>query len=218
MKYIRCFGSQADLNSVYNVTPTFETISICGSNRSVYHPYMGQVGNLYKWGDSFYTAVRNPTYDNGCEILDSSGNDIGQWVEDVNERLVYAGGYDEPWVGYVANGNLARYTKSKLYTGGSILDLRDAENNPNLTPVNPPYINNPTSVVDRYFNYSLSDSAMNALGTTIQYILMDWDEDGWVYNYAGKMKVGRLYNGNYNFPGCWLNIYEGNRIHLYIND
>jgi len=215
MKYIRLFDNQQDFQSVYNETPTFETISICKNDRTVYHPYAGQVGNLYKWGDSLYTSVRNPLYHSWTMILDSSGNETNEYVDDVNERLVYSGGYDEPWVSYVPNNGIY-YTKSKLYTGGSLLDLRDIENNPNVVPAQ--YNSSISSVVDKYYHYALKDFILDYWGTTIQYILMDWDENGWVYNFAGKMKVARWDDGVYMLPGCWIELQENNRLHLYIND
>ena len=214
MKHIRLFENQQSFNSVYNETPTFETISICNSDRTVYHPYAGQVGNLYKWGDSLYTSVRNPLF-YSCQILDSSGNETDEWVEDVNERLVYSGGYNEPYVGCVKNNGMIYYTKSKLYTGGSLLDLRDIDNNPNVVPAQ--YNGTISSVVDKYYHYALKDFILDYWGTMIQYILMDWDENGYIYGFKGKMKVARM-NGVYELPGCWIDIWDNNRLHLYIND
>ena len=91
--------------------------------------------------------------------------------------------YQEPWVSYTEETSAVTYNKSVRWDGGSVLDLRDPANNPNLER-RYDYLPGWTtfedaSAIDQYYFYKLKDfvlPGMTGENPTIQTVMTDWEE------------------------------------------
>lgn len=99
--------------------------------------------------------------------------------------------YTEPWVSFT-EGKGVDYNKTKRWDGGSILDLRGVDNNPNLELKDPQSQSYPywvrdydtASIQDKYVCHRLKDFVLEGLENgEIETILTDWEE---VFGYTGN--------------------------------
>ena len=100
------------------------------------------------------------------------------------ETFASSSSYVEPHVSVVQNGTtVLHYNKSKKYRGGSVLDLTDIDNNPNLEMLPqaswPNWVNNyaTADIADKYLCHKLKDFVLSGLTgetPTIQTVITDW--------------------------------------------
>ena len=127
--------------------------------------------------------------------------------------------YTEPWVSYTEENEEVKYNKSVAWDGGSVLDLRNVDNNPNLERKRhpeypegyPSWVEdyNTASVQDKYLFYKVKDNIIPGLfpeegEPVIQTILTDWEE---FWGYTGDTATITVRaSGN---PSRWIWVPEG---------
>ena len=206
MKNIRVFDSQANINLVYGGNPRWETthigVELTNNNNIVYHAYVGQSGNVYEWEDGYYTAERNPV---GCDVLDSNGDMVG-WCSSNKYKIKYGqqDGYEEPWLGYVVNGD-SYYNRDRTYVaGGTLLDLRDPLHNPNLERIPEEELSygdswstyDQVTFIYKYKYFKLKNEVCQMVfgeNNTMAYVVIDWeDTTAYSQTWEGDIKIGRM--------------------------